>query len=86
MVRTRRPCWEQGILAADSSNPVRWAIVLIVLAVAAWGVFHAVGAYQLNHNPWRAVMVVGCVAAYLGFWGAMLAARRARLARQTKNR
>ena len=63
-----------------------WVITLIVLAVLAWGVFHAVGAYMLNHNPWRAVMVLGCVAAFLGFWGAMLAARRARLRRQEQSR
>jgi protein-S-isoprenylcysteine O-methyltransferase Ste14 len=61
-------------------------ISLIVLSVLAWGVFHAVGAYTLNHNPWRAVMVVGCVAAFLGFWGAMLASRRARLRRAEQSR
>jgi len=63
-----------------------WVILLIVVAVLAWGVFHAVGAYTLNHNPWRAVMVVGCVAAFLGFWGAMLTARRARLRREGQSR
>jgi len=67
-------------------QPLRWAIALIIVAVAAWGIFHAIGAYRLNHNPLRAVMVLVCVAAYLGFWGAMLAARRARLARQAKRR
>jgi protein-S-isoprenylcysteine O-methyltransferase Ste14 len=61
-------------------------MLLIVVAVLAWGVFHAVGAFTLNHNPWRAVMVVGCVAAFLGFWGAMLAARRARLRREGQSR
>jgi hypothetical protein len=69
-----------------SGNSLRWVLVLIAVSVAAWGVFHAIGAYQLNHNPLRAVMVLACVGAYLGFWGLMLAARRARLARQSKNR
>ena len=59
---------------------------MIVVAVAAWGIFHAIGAYRLNHNPLRAVVVLACVVGYLGFWGAMLAARRARLARQAKRR
>ena len=68
------------------AQPWRWAIALIVVAVAAWGIFHAIGAYRLNHNPLRAVVVLACVVGYLGFWGAMLAARRARLARQAKRR
>jgi hypothetical protein len=67
-------------------NPFRWALALIMVAVLAWGIFHAIGAYRFNHNPMRAVMVLACVAGYLGFWGAMLAARRARLARQSKER
>jgi predicted Na+-dependent transporter len=67
-------------------NSFRWALALIMLAVVAWGIFHAIGAYKFNHNPWRAVMVLACVAGYLGFWIAMLAARRARLSRQSKDR
>ena len=63
-----------------------WVILLIVASVLAWGAFHAYGAYTLNHNPWRAAMVVGCVVAFLGFWGAMLAARAARLRREGQNR
>jgi uncharacterized membrane protein HdeD (DUF308 family) len=43
--------------------------------VGAWGVFHAIGAYRLNHNPWRAVMVLGCVAMYLGAWWLLLKRR-----------
>jgi 4-amino-4-deoxy-L-arabinose transferase-like glycosyltransferase len=66
--------------------PPAWVIALIVVAVLAWGIFHAIGAYSLNHNPWRAVMVLACVAGFLGFWGAMLAARRARLRRESQGR
>jgi hypothetical protein len=72
--------------ALQQRNPFRWAFALIMVAVLAWGIFHAVGAYRYNHNPLRAVMVLVCVAAYLGFWGAMLASRRARLARQSKEK
>jgi hypothetical protein len=67
-------------------NSYTWALALIMVAVVAWGIFHAVGAYRFNHNPMRAVMVLGCVTFYLGFWGLMLAARRARLARQARDR
>jgi len=70
----------------QAGNSFRWAFALIAVAVLAWGVFHAVGAYRFNHNPMRAVMVLGCVGAYLGFWGLMLASRKARLARRSKER
>jgi predicted Na+-dependent transporter len=56
-------------------------ILLIMGAVLAWGIFHAIGAYTFNHNPMRLVMVMACVIGFLGFWGAMLAARQARLKR-----
>jgi di/tricarboxylate transporter len=49
--------------------------------VVAWGCVHAIGAWRLNHDPRRALVVLGCVGAFLGFWLVMLAARRRRLAR-----
>jgi hypothetical protein len=58
------------------------AFVLIGVAVAGWGVFHAVGAYHYNHHLGRFFMVTGCVVAFLAFWAAMLAARRRRLSRE----
>jgi len=50
-------------------------------AVGVWGGLLAVGAWWRfgNHDPWRAVIVAGCVAAFLGFWGGMLALRARRL-------
>ena len=59
------------------------AIPLIIVAVLAWGVLHAFGAYTYNHNPWRFWMVLACECAFVGFWLAMLAARRARLKRES---
>jgi threonine/homoserine/homoserine lactone efflux protein len=50
----------------------RGMLLAIVLAVAAWGAYHAVGAYLFNHNPWRAAVVAACVAAFLAFWGLLL--------------
>ncbi len=63
-------------------NQKKLVIALIMLAVLAWGVFLAVGAYQLNHNPWRPLMVMACVLGFLGFWGLMLASRTARMTRE----
>ncbi len=54
---------------------LRW----VMAGVVAWGCVHAIGAWRFNHDPRRAVVVLGCVAAFLGFWLVMLAARRRRL-------
>lgn len=53
----------------------------IMAAIVAWGLFHALGAWMLNHDARRPVVVIACVAAFLGFWSAMLAARRRRMNR-----
>ncbi len=54
---------------------------LIMICIVAWGMIHAVGAWTLNHDARRPLVVLACVAAFLGFWLAMLAARRRRLGR-----
>ena len=61
-------------------NQQKWVLLLIMAGVLGWGIFHAVGAYNLNHNPGRPLMVLGCVVAFLGFWAIMLASRARRLA------
>jgi CHASE2 domain-containing sensor protein len=59
----------------DAERIIRW----IMIGIVAWGLFHAIGAWRLNHDPRRMLVVLGCVAAFLGFWLTMLAAwRRAR--------
>jgi protein-S-isoprenylcysteine O-methyltransferase Ste14 len=60
--------------------PIVFAVIMVSLM--GWGIFHAVGAYRFNHHPGRALMVLACVTAFLGFWGLMLWSRRKRLARQ----
>lgn len=50
-----------------------------MVAIVIWGCVHAVGAWRLNNDPRRMLVVLACVAAFLGFWLAMLAARRRRL-------
>ena len=53
-------------------------------AIVVWGLFHAVGAWTLNHDARRPLIVIACVAAFLGFWLALLASRRRRLAQQSR--
>jgi hypothetical protein len=52
----------------------------IMVALVAWGLFHAVGAWMLNHDARRPLIVIACMAAFLGFWLALLASRKRRLA------
>jgi len=78
---------EDKTIAADQpaagAGPGRSRIIgWVALAILAWGVFHAIGAWRFNHNPLRAVVVLVCVGAFLGFWMVMLAARQRRLTRQ----
>ncbi|MBL9125240.1 MAG: hypothetical protein JNG90_16505 [Planctomycetaceae bacterium] len=57
-------------------------IALIMAAVLAWGIFHAIGAYTFNWNIYRPLMVLGCSLGFLGFWLLMLESRKRRLARR----
>jgi hypothetical protein len=56
------------------SNPpgskilIRW----IFGGLTVWGVAQAIGAYSLNHDPRRPLIVLGCMAAFLGFWLVLL--------------
>jgi ABC-type transport system involved in Fe-S cluster assembly fused permease/ATPase subunit len=56
-------------------------IAWIMGAIVVWGLFHAAGAWMLNHDARRPLIVLACVAAFLGFWMAVLSARTKRLAR-----
>jgi CHASE2 domain-containing sensor protein len=51
----------------------------IMLAILAWGAIHAIGAWTLNHDARRPLVVLVCVFGFLGFWLVMLAVRRRRL-------
>ena len=56
------------------SNPpgskilIRW----IFGGLTVWGIAQAIGAYSLNHDPRRPLIVLGCMAAFLGFWLVLL--------------
>ena len=54
-------------------------IAWIMGGIVVWGLLHALGAWTLNHDARRPAVVLACVAAFLGFWLAVLAARRRRL-------
>jgi len=56
----------------------------IMVALVVWGIFHALGAWTLNHDARRPLIVLACVASFLGFWLALLAARRRRLDNQQR--
>ena len=51
---------------------LRW----IMAGIVVWGVFHAIGAWTLNHDARRPLVVLACVAAFLGFWLVMLSTLR----------
>ena len=56
------------------SNPpgskilIRW----IFGGLIVWGIAQAIGAYSLNHDPRRPLIVLACVGAFLGFWVVLL--------------
>ena len=82
---TRRPV---GVSLVDMTTPASSTppgaeriIAWIMAALVAWGLFHAAGAWMLNHDARRPLIVIACVAAFLGFWMTLLASRRRRLAR-----
>lgn len=61
--------------SADRGAIIRW----IVVAISIWGVVLAAGAWSLNWNPLRPLVVLACVVGFLGFWMTMLAVRQRRL-------
>ena len=65
-------------MSVKTTRPGTGVLAMIMIAILAWGVFHAVGAYSLNHNPWRAVVVLGFSMAFLAFWISLLVVQRNR--------
>ncbi len=62
----------------ENRSSTAWMIWAIVGAVVAWAVYHAVGLYQQKADIRRPLVLLGCFALFLGFWGVLLAYRRAR--------
>jgi hypothetical protein len=62
----------------------QWTLLLVItLALLAWGIYHAAGAYfggfgneNLQHDFRRSLVVLGCMALFLGgWWWLMLTAK-----------
>lgn len=68
------------IRTAASQN--RTILIAIVVGLLIWGAYLSVGAYTFNHRLSRPLMVMGCVAGFLLFWGLMMWSRKVRLQRQ----
>jgi threonine/homoserine/homoserine lactone efflux protein len=73
---------------ADRTTPAgAWRLILgIMAALVVWGLFHGVGAWRLNNDVRRLFVVLGCVAAFLGFWGWLLVAKSRALDRARADR
>ena len=56
----------------------RRLIVLLAAALAAWGLYHAIGAFLFNHDVRRGLIVLACMAAFLGWWLLLLRFRAKR--------
>jgi hypothetical protein len=56
-------------------EPSRGLIVWLAAALAAWGLYLAVGAFLFNHDVRRGLLVFGCMAAFLGWWLLLLRGR-----------
>ena len=54
---------------------IRW----IMIGIVVWGIAHAIGAWTLNHDARLPLVVLACVAGFLGFWAMLLAVRRRRV-------
>ena len=72
-------------LPAGQARRLLW---LVVAAIAAWGVYLAIGAYR-GPTPGatsavRGLIVLGCFGAFLGAWMLLLLARGRRLSRMEK--
>ncbi|MGD9723859.1 MAG: hypothetical protein AB7O59_20855 [Pirellulales bacterium] len=62
----------------EPSTPLsqRRLIAVIMAALAVWALYVAIGAYLYNFDPMRAVVVLVCMAAFLGFWLLLLRRQR----------
>jgi hypothetical protein len=56
----------------------RRLVTWLFVALAAWGVYLGVGAYLYKHDVRRPLIVIGCVAAFLGVWLLLLIGRNRR--------
>ena len=65
-------------------DPRRRWIVLLIAALAAWGLYHAVGAFLFNHDLRRGLVVLGSMSVFLGCWMLLLRYRKKKGRGQTE--
>jgi hypothetical protein len=70
---------------SDSSRGQLTLLVVLTLALAAWGIYHAVGAYfggfgeeNLAHDFRRSLVVLACMGGFLGIWWCLVLTRKPR--------
>lgn len=62
-----------------------------MLALLAWGIYLAVGGYQAAREQdtaaplLRSLVIFGCTALFLAFWGGMLLLRKRRIHSRDRN-
>jgi hypothetical protein len=75
---------EKLVAPVDTSPLMRRLPWIIMVALAVWGLIHAVGAYLYNYNPWRGIVVAGAMGLFILWWAWLLHlhARRERSRKQ----
>jgi len=60
------------------NQPHRGWILLLIAALAGWGLYHAVGAFLFNHDVRRGLVVLACMGGFLAWWLTLLRFRSKR--------
>jgi membrane protein DedA with SNARE-associated domain len=75
----------------NSDKAQKALLLILTLAVLAWGAYHAVGAYfggfgaeNLQHDFRRSLVVLGCVGIFLAIWWTLLLTRKPRNSRTNR--
>ncbi len=63
---------------AESPAAARKLILGLFAALAAWGIYLAVGDYLAHGNPWRSALTIACMSAFLLLWFITLRIRQLR--------
>jgi sulfite exporter TauE/SafE len=73
---------------SDSTKIQKTVLVVLTLALLAWGTYHAVGAYfggfggeNLQHDFRRSLVVLACMGVFLASWWLLMLTRKPRNSR-----
>ena len=77
---------------SDSIRVQKIVLSVLTVSLLAWGSFHAIGAYfggfggeNLQHDFRRSMVVLACMAAFLGFWWLLILTRKPRNSRTDRS-